>query len=207
MHKYLLFILLYSHNTGTTFYILTKNNITRSLDDKLGIKPNNTVNQEKYSHFSLIHQINFRFRILYQLHLQPYVQLFCFLSRIKFHHIFQTHQFLNYKYEQYRIIDSMPIPVCKFGRAHFHRTFRHEATYGKCTSKKETYFRFKLHALISFDGYLIDFTLTPANIDDRTAAWELTDQSYFLWKIKRNPPVVNKSVVITLNNYNPKIYF
>lgn len=32
--------------------------------------------------------------------------------------------FLNYKYEQYKTVDSMPIPVCKFGRAHFHKTFR-----------------------------------------------------------------------------------
>lgn len=85
--------------------------------------------------------------------------------------------FLNYKYEQYRIIDSMPIPVCKFGRAHFHKTFKHKADYGKCTSKKETYFGFKMHALITLDGYLTDFTLTPANVDDRAAVWELTEES------------------------------
>lgn len=89
-------------------------------------------------------------------------------------------KFLNYQYEQYRIIDSMPIPVCKFGRAHFHKNFKHKADYGKCTSKKETYFGFKLHALITLDGYLTDFTLTPANVDDRTAIWELTDESSLL---------------------------
>ena len=39
-----------------------------------------------------------------------------------------------------KIVDSMPIPVCKFGRAHFHKTFRgYGASYGRCASKKETY--------------------------------------------------------------------
>jgi hypothetical protein len=34
----------------------------------------------------------------------------------------------EYSYQSYRIVDSIPIPVCKFGRAHFHKTFR---GYGK----------------------------------------------------------------------------
>lgn len=82
--------------------------------------------------------------------------------------------FLRYTYEQYRIIDSMPIPVCEFGRAHFHRAFKPEAAYGRCVSKKETYYGFKLHSLTALDGYLTDFILTPANIDDRAAALDLT---------------------------------
>lgn len=41
-------------------------------------------------------------------------------------------------YQPYRIVDSIPIPVCKFGRARFHRAFRgHGAAYGKCPSKKK----------------------------------------------------------------------
>lgn len=55
---------------------------------------------------------------------------------------------LNYQYDNYRIVDSMPIPVCKFARAHFNKTLS-EADYGKCASKKETYFGFKLHALVT----------------------------------------------------------
>lgn len=82
--------------------------------------------------------------------------------------------YLNYQYEQYRVVDSMPLPVCKFGRAHFNKTFNHEASYGRCTSKKETYYGFKFHALIALDGYITDFIITPANTDDRTAVWDLT---------------------------------
>jgi len=82
----------------------------------------------------------------------------------------------GYVYQSYRIIDSLPLPVCKFGRAHFHKTFRgYEATYGKCPSKKETYLGYKLHLLVSFDGFITDFTITPANIDDRAATWDLVE--------------------------------
>ncbi|WP_066827715.1 IS982 family transposase, partial [Clostridium tepidiprofundi] len=87
---------------------------------------------------------------------------------------------LDYQYRQFRIIDSMPIPVCKFGRAHFHKTFKPEAAFGKCPSKKETYYGFKFHALISLDGYITDFLVTAANIDDRVPIWELTNKSSFV---------------------------
>jgi hypothetical protein len=74
----------------------------------------------------------------------------------------------------YRVIDSIPIPVCKFGRAHFHTTFKgFGAAYGRCASKKETYYGYKLHLLIALNGLVTDLLLTPANIDDRAAALEL----------------------------------
>ncbi len=38
-----------------------------------------------------------------------------------------------------RIVDSIPIPVCKSGTAHFHKSFKVYATYGCCVSKKETH--------------------------------------------------------------------
>ena len=70
----------------------------------------------------------------------------------------------------------MPIPVCKFGRAHFSKCFKGEASYGRCASKKETYFGFKFHALTTVDGFLTDYVITPANIDDRNAVWDLCDK-------------------------------
>ena len=72
-----------------------------------------------------------------------------------------------------RVIDSMPIPVCEFGRAHFSKCFKGEASYGVCPSKKQTYFGFKFHALTTVDGFLTDYVITPANIDDRNAVWDL----------------------------------
>ena len=46
----------------------------------------------------------------------------------------------------------------------------------RCASKKETYFGFKFHALTTVDGFLTDYVITPANIDDRNAVWDLCDK-------------------------------
>ncbi|TCQ01597.1 IS4 family transposase [Serpentinicella alkaliphila] len=83
---------------------------------------------------------------------------------------------LGFTDNSYRIIDSIQIPVCKFGRARFHKTFRgYGAAYGNCPSKKETYLGYKLHMLVNLGGYVTDFVLTPADIDDRRPVWELLE--------------------------------
>ena len=68
---------------------------------------------------------------------------------------------LGYQAQPIRVIDSISLPICKFGRAHFHRTFKVDAEYGYCVSKKETYYGFKLHAITTLDGFITDFVLTP----------------------------------------------
>jgi IS5 family transposase len=78
------------------------------------------------------------------------------------------------------IIDSCPLPVCKFGRAAFHKTFRgYGASYGYCASKKEWYYGYKLHLVTDKSGLPTRFTLTGANVDDRAVAEELSDMSGF----------------------------
>ena len=66
-----------------------------------------------------------------------------------------------------RVIDSMPIPVCEFGRARFTQWFKGEASDGISASQKETSFGFKFHALNTVDGFLNDYVITPSNIYDR----------------------------------------
>ena len=72
------------------------------------------------------------------------------------------------------IVDSIPVPVSKFGRAYFSKCFNDIAAYGYCASKKETYYGLKLHALVTTEGYVTNFLVTAANIDDRDALLELT---------------------------------
>jgi len=73
-----------------------------------------------------------------------------------------------------RIIDSFPLVVCKFGRARFCKTFKgYGAAYGYCPAKKETYYGYKVHVLCTLEGYVTDFMITPAAVDDRTAVFEL----------------------------------
>ena len=77
------------------------------------------------------------------------------------------------------IVDSFPIPVCKFGRALFTNTFKGIATYGYCASKKETYFGFKGHLLVDVTGNPIDIIVTKANVDDREGLYELSEENDF----------------------------
>ncbi len=78
-------------------------------------------------------------------------------------------QFIQSSTNNIRIVESMPIPVCKFGRAHFSKCFKGEASFGKCASKVE--------------GFITDFVITPANVDDRNAIWDLCDKYRFLYII------------------------
>ena len=90
-------------------------------------------------------------------------------------------QFFNIDSKDYYIVDSFPLEVCKFGRAHFCRSFRSDgANYGKCPSKKETYFGFKVHALITLDGFITAFDITPASTDDREGLRDLMGEQYTL---------------------------
>ena len=90
-------------------------------------------------------------------------------------------QFFNVGSHDYYIVDSFPLEVCKFGRAHFCRSFKSDgANYGKCPSKKETYFGFKVHALITLDGFITAFDVTPASTDDREGLRDLMGEQYTL---------------------------
>lgn len=77
---------------------------------------------------------------------------------------------------RYFIVDSFPLPVCKFGRARYCRSFGgYGADYGKCPSKKETYFGYKVHAIVSLEGYVVSFEITPASKDDREGLHDLVE--------------------------------
>lgn len=80
----------------------------------------------------------------------------------------ETYTYFSRSRQRYFVIDSFPLPVCKFGRARYCRSFRENgANYGKCSSKKEIYFGFKAHALITLEGYITAFEVTSASAEDR----------------------------------------
>ena len=73
------------------------------------------------------------------------------------------------------IVDSFPLEVCKFGRAHFCKVFRSDgAAYSKNPSKKQTYFGFKVHVITTSGGAIKAFEITAANIDDRKGLEKLS---------------------------------
>lgn len=73
------------------------------------------------------------------------------------------------------VIDSMPVPVVKFHLVPGSRGDwrEHRADFGRCASKKITFFGFKLHLLVSLNGLILDFELAPASAADLTVGAEL----------------------------------
>jgi hypothetical protein len=76
-------------------------------------------------------------------------------------------QFLGAFDDDVHLTDGLPIPVCGFSRAHFSKLFKGSAAYGYCAAKKETYFGFHGHLVVSMRGVVTGFELTAANIDER----------------------------------------
>jgi hypothetical protein len=73
------------------------------------------------------------------------------------------------------LIDSVPIPALQFhlvpSSSADWKAFN--ATYGKAITKKQTFFGYRLHLLITMSGLILDFELTPANATDLEAGSEL----------------------------------
>jgi IS5 family transposase len=75
--------------------------------------------------------------------------------------------------DQLHMADGFPVPVCHFKRAGFSAVFRGISAYGHCAAKSQTYYGFKGHLVISSQGIITGITLTPANVDERDALWEV----------------------------------
>lgn len=73
------------------------------------------------------------------------------------------------------IVDSIPVPICDFKRAHFSRSqLKAEyinglrATYGHCATKSlGTFLGFRVHLIVSQQGLPLAFVVANADIDDR----------------------------------------
>ena len=64
------------------------------------------------------------------------------------------------------IVDSVPVPVCRFARAPWCVRFRGQASYGKDHADRQTFYGFRLHAQLSWPGVLTRLFLAPANESD-----------------------------------------
>ena len=62
-------------------------------------------------------------------------------------------------------VDSTPLRVCRNRRIHIHKTFQGIAQRSKCSMGR--FFGFKLHLICNERGELLNFMITPGNVDDR----------------------------------------
>lgn len=68
------------------------------------------------------------------------------------------------------IIDSMPLPVCRFARATYCVRFDGQARYGKDHSDRQTFYGFRLHLRLGWPGLITHAYLSPANEPDAEIA-------------------------------------
>ena len=62
-------------------------------------------------------------------------------------------------------VDSNPLRVCMNQRIHIHKVFKGIAQRGKCSIG--WFFCFKLHLICNEKGELLNFMITPSDVDDR----------------------------------------
>jgi hypothetical protein len=74
-----------------------------------------------------------------------------------------------------RLVDGCPLPVCVLTRAPQCRRFPGVADVGYCAAKKQYYYGLHGHLMITFDGVITGWTVTPAAGDEREALWDLTE--------------------------------
>ena len=75
------------------------------------------------------------------------------------------------------IIDSFPVPVCRFARANRCRLFDEHAAFGHDELAKQTFYGFRAHVRICYPGVIVAFDLAAANVHDTVMADELTQQA------------------------------
>jgi hypothetical protein len=61
------------------------------------------------------------------------------------------------------ILDSFPMPVCRFGRAYRCRRLAELASFGRDEGAKQTYYGLRAHLRVCWPGVITDARLVPAN--------------------------------------------
>lgn len=76
----------------------------------------------------------------------------------------------NIGLQDYYIVDSMPLEICKLSRSSRSSICREEyqtaPDKGYCASQDNTYYGYKLHAVCTIDGVFTDFDLSQASTHD-----------------------------------------
>ena len=92
-------------------------------------------------------------------------QLFFHIEEIRMKMVKKFNEF-----ENYFVIDSMPLEVCKIARSSRSKICKEEdyalPNKGFCASQNLHYYGYKLHAVCSIEGVFQSFDLTPASVHD-----------------------------------------
>lgn len=84
------------------------------------------------------------------------------------------------------IVDSFPVPVCRFARAPRCRSFGEVAAFGYDEVARQTYYGLRAHMRLAWPGIIVGCALAPANIHDTEGAEELLQGVYGFALADRN---------------------
>ena len=73
------------------------------------------------------------------------------------------------------LVDSVPTPVCRFGRAYTCSRFRGQAAFGRDPGSKATFYGFRHHLRGCWPGVLTAVSIAAANVHDRDLVPELVE--------------------------------
>lgn len=74
-----------------------------------------------------------------------------------------------------KLVDSFPLPVCQFARAYRCQRFRGEVDYGYDSLVRQTFYGFRVHALVAWPGVIVSFSIAPAAVHESAVVPELVD--------------------------------
>jgi len=92
---------------------------------------------------------------------------------------------------QISLVDSFPVPTCRFARAYRCRLLPEESAFGYDEMAKQTFYGMRAHLHICWPGVIVDMNLAPANVHDLHMAeeillegggakgWALGDRNYW----------------------------
>jgi hypothetical protein len=71
------------------------------------------------------------------------------------------------------LVDSLPLPACRFARARTCRRFAGAAAWGFDPVAVKAFYGFRLHLRTSLDGVITAYQLAPANAAETEVIWEV----------------------------------
>jgi hypothetical protein len=79
--------------------------------------------------------------------------------------------------EKLALVDSFPLPVCRFARAPRCRRLRDISAFGKDVIARQTFYGMRAHMRVCWPGVITRMELAPANVHELLALPDLTEQT------------------------------
>src|ERR671939_572645 len=81
------------------------------------------------------------------------------------------------------LIDSFPVPTCRFAKAYRWRRLAEESAFGYDEMNRQTFYGLRAHLRVCWPGVIVEVNLAPANVNDLRLAEELLEDAKEGWAL------------------------